>query len=794
MLRRLMLMLSFSMFSAFFLAEEQPHIGFVYPAGGKQGTIFEVMVGGKYLSDVLSANITGGRVVVQVLEDPDKELDAKEIEDEKSGLTLLKKPQVLKSMLTKGSLKFDEEIAKKEKAKAEREKKRKNRKKKKDQFPDTAYLRVAIMDDALPGDREIRVITRGGLSNKFNFQVGSIPESLETEPNNRKDQINEVTSLPAIVNGQIMEGDVDVFRFTAKKGQALVVKADARKLLPYIADAVPGWFQPTIALYDKKGNELAHADSFYFSQDPVLFYDITEDSEYLVEIRDSIYRGREDFVYRLSIGELPFITRISPLGASYESSAVVSIFGKNLSVPCINICGTNRRMPVQHIQLKSKEGILTERVPFAFSELPEVNEKILGVDEKIQEVKIPVVINGAIDFPGNKDSYSFSGKAGQKIAIEVTARRLGSPMDSYIILYNSKGEKIAENDEDPTYQWDDIITHHADSGLMLTLPKNDTYTVSIFDLQGKGGEKYAYRLRISEPMPDFILYSIPPSVTVPRGGTGYFKVHAIRKDGFTGPIKISLNNNSRGFKLSSSVMPEGSDDIKLTVSASYEMGAGVTVCDLEGSAQVNSRIVTRTITPAEEYTQAFAYKHLVHSGEQLLLIAPPDPFSLSFSVDSNDILELTQGKETKLRVEVSRRDGFEENIRLQLVDPPEGVTLRTRNIKADKDKQPGGKGNKTPVVIRAESKAKPGTLVNLVMSGTTRVPTGKIGPKGKEIMETYTAFAPAIPVYIMKGKEEKQKKEEQEKPGEIKKEITEQAKPAPGKTDVTKETFKENNK
>ena len=30
-------------------------------------------------------------------------------------------------------------------------------------------------------------------------------------------------------------------------------------------------------------------------------------SEYVLTITDAIYRGREDFVYRVSIGELPFI-------------------------------------------------------------------------------------------------------------------------------------------------------------------------------------------------------------------------------------------------------------------------------------------------------------------------------------------------------------------------------------------------------------------------------------------------------------------------------------------------------
>ena len=28
----------------------------------------------------------------------------------------------------------------------------------------------------------------------------------------------------------------------------------------------------------------------------------------------AIYRGREDFVYRITIGELPFVTSIFPLG------------------------------------------------------------------------------------------------------------------------------------------------------------------------------------------------------------------------------------------------------------------------------------------------------------------------------------------------------------------------------------------------------------------------------------------------------------------------------------------------
>jgi hypothetical protein len=45
------------------------------------------------------------------------------------------------------------------------------------------------------------------------------------------------------------------FKFKgAKKGDKLVFVAMARKLVPYLADAVPGWFQAVLHLYDEQGN------------------------------------------------------------------------------------------------------------------------------------------------------------------------------------------------------------------------------------------------------------------------------------------------------------------------------------------------------------------------------------------------------------------------------------------------------------------------------------------------------------------------------------------------------------
>ena len=158
------------------------------------------------------------------------------------------------------------------------------------------------------------------------------------------------------MNGQILPGKIDRFRFAASKGQRLVVVASARELIPYIADAVPGWFQATLALYDDQGKELAYDDDFRFSPDPVLYYQIPADGQYMVEIKDAIYRGREDFVYRITIGELPFVTSIFPLGGQAGTQTIVELTGWNLPVKSLTVNDKDRGPGLYPLSVARKTG------------------------------------------------------------------------------------------------------------------------------------------------------------------------------------------------------------------------------------------------------------------------------------------------------------------------------------------------------------------------------------------------------------------------------------------------------
>ena len=49
-------------------------------------------------------------------------------------------------------------------------------------------LSLSIAADAEPGERELRILNAGGVSNRFRFIVGDLPEVTEVEPNSSKDK------------------------------------------------------------------------------------------------------------------------------------------------------------------------------------------------------------------------------------------------------------------------------------------------------------------------------------------------------------------------------------------------------------------------------------------------------------------------------------------------------------------------------------------------------------------------------------------------------------------------------
>jgi hypothetical protein len=414
------------------------------------------------------------------------------------------------------------------------------------------------------------------------------------------------------------------FRFSARAGQNLVAIASARSLIPYLADAVPGWFQATLALYDAKGNELKYDDDFQFRPDPVLHCVIPRDGDYVLEIKDSIYRGREDFVYRIELGELPFITSRFPLGGPANTTTTVELAGWNLPVKQLDCREPQAGVHWITAGLEKQDSNL---MPFAVGGRPEqLEQEPNNTLSAAQSVVLPLTINGRVQVSGDEDVYRFAGRAGQEIVAEVWARRLESPMDSVLTLTDSKGAQLAFND-DHEDKASGLNTHHADSYLHATLLQDGVYFVRVGDRQGKGGPEFGYRLRLSAPEPDFELRVVPSALNARSGATVPVTVYALRKDGFTNEIKVALLNAPPGFALRGGVIPAGQEQAKMTLSVPVSARGELLELSLRGQATIDGVNVARTAIPADDMMQAFIYRHLVPAQELKLSVGRRASFS-----------------------------------------------------------------------------------------------------------------------------------------------------------------------
>src|ERR1039457_5924028 len=620
-----------------------PHIGYVYPAGGRQGAVFQVAVGGQYLNSATNAYVSGAGVQAVVV-DYSRPLTQKEFNDLREKLKELQDKRAAANGRARGGQAGSQSgtnavwTAADERTMAEMRQKlflfapRRNAN---PAIGETVTVRVTLAPDAELGDRELKLATPTGLSNPLRFCVGQLVEYNKqgSKPNADAATIRQFRfnnepkavaptemsiTVPAIVNGQTLPGGVDRYRFQAHKGMDLVVVAAARELIPYLPDAVPGWFQAALALYDAKGHELEHADHYLFHPDPVLHYEIPKDGEYVVEIRDSIYRGREDFVYRITLGELPYITSIFPLGGPAGAQTTVELKGWNL--PVTTLTPTNNEPGIYPVSVR-KEDRVSNRVPFAVDTLPECLEQEPNNSiATAQRVTLPIIVNGRVDKPGDWDVFRFQGHAGDTVWAGVLPRRLDSPLDSVLKLTDASGKQLAFND-DHEDKGAGLNTHYADSYITATLPADGAFYVHIGDAQHQGGPEFAYRLRISSPRPDFALRVVPSSLSVRGGSSVPLTVYALRRDGFTNEITLALQDAPAGFKLNGAKVPAGQDQVRLTLLAPAVPTEKPLALVLEGRAIIQGKEVVHLAVPAEDMMQAFAYRHLVPAKEMDVAIS-----------------------------------------------------------------------------------------------------------------------------------------------------------------------------
>jgi hypothetical protein len=292
--------------------------------------------------------------------------------------------------------------------------------------PDVLDVTLDVPAGTPAGAYALRVKTPAGQSAPVNFIVDLFSVVAESE-GRRSPTTGQKVTLPATIVGSIgRAGDVDFYRFDARAGQEVGVQV--------LASAIGSKLDPVLLLTDASGRVLAE------STNGLLGYTCPEAGTYALGIRDREYRGDATMFYRLHAGNVPVVTAVYPLGLRRGSEAEVHVEGVHLgSTRTVKVKATadaaiGSRLPVP---VTSPEGLPLGNPTVAVGEF----EEFVAGDAPLT-LPVPGTGNGRLEKDGATQSWRFPAKKGQRLLLEVNARRIGSPLDSTIEILDAAGRPL----------------------------------------------------------------------------------------------------------------------------------------------------------------------------------------------------------------------------------------------------------------------------------------------------------------------------------------------------------------
>ena len=194
-----------------------------------------------------------------------------------------------------------------------------------DQAGKPLQFKVNVGAEIPLGYYDARLVTRLGVTNPRTFAVGELPEVVEQEPNNDASHATRV-EIGTVINGRSLPSeDVDLFVFSAKAGQRVLIECRGKRL-----DSNLDGF---LWLYDSAGRQLAsNQDDSSRSEktDPLIDFTIPADGDYFVKIADFVYNGSNTCFYRLTVSTLPLIDFVLPTGGKPGETRELTLYGRNL--------------------------------------------------------------------------------------------------------------------------------------------------------------------------------------------------------------------------------------------------------------------------------------------------------------------------------------------------------------------------------------------------------------------------------------------------------------------------------
>jgi hypothetical protein len=339
-------------------------------------------------------------------------------------------------------------------------------------------------------------------------------------------------------------------------------------------------FDPYVAILNSKRFELAVSDdTSLLGQDGVASIVVPEDGTYVIQVRESSYGGNGACHYRLHVGTFPRPLAVLPAGGKVGTQLEVRYLGDPAGEKRTTVQLPAAKAEKFGLFAQDDQGIAPSSLPFRLSEFGNVMEVEPNDDfAKATPVpSLPIALNGVIEKPGDVDHFRFKMKKGEVYDFNCYARRLGSPLDSVMLLMNSKGAGLIANDD----------SAGPDSYFRYQAPADDDYVLRIDDHLKKGGPTYVYRVEITPVKPSMTL-SIPKvslysqdrqMIAVPRGNRFAVLVNVARAE-FGGELTLGADKLPKGMTASAENMMPYMDTIPMVFEAAADAPVAGNLADL----------------------------------------------------------------------------------------------------------------------------------------------------------------------------------------------------------------------
>lgn len=427
------------------------------------------------------------------------------------------------------------------------------------------------------------------------LRVSPFPNVLEAEPNDTPEAVStgDVVELPVAFNGIIEKpGDVDCFRFKARKGDRFKVQA--------LAQALGSPLDPTIwikSLGARPGAVLRATDSrlnqlgepaagglVRETLDPIIEFTVPADGEYVLGIEGDRQEGGADYVYRVECQpEVDAVFTYIPAEPENRFSpqirqAVIVPAGNRYNTQ-VAIVNTNRPFngDLELVAVGLPEGVTMSaphfspgmtRVPVVFEAAAGIKPQARFIDLMVKPVveSTPAVSAPASTGPANGPAGNVAAAAGENHVL-ISGYRQVVPMNQY--------------------------------------NNNDYYLHTVVD-------KLAFA--VTEPAPFTVEVEDPKSALVQNGETS-IKFVVRRADGYDGPVTVSMEWKPNGVSSATPLsLPSGKSEGEYLLGAARNATAGayqVTLTAVTGESRANyNDRADRTYVASKPFLLTVAEPHL----------------------------------------------------------------------------------------------------------------------------------------------------------------------------------------